>query len=416
MTPTKVLFVHNNFPAQYGQLANVLAQDDRYRVMALGTPSARPLDGVTLFRYALPPEIAAERHIHPFAQRFEVECWRAEQIMYLANHIRAEGLSPDIVFVHPGWGESLPLRVLFPKAAICVYCEFFYRTRGADVGFDPEFPELGLDGLVKVSLGNASTLLALAEADIGLSPTQWQKSTYPVGFADKIGVIHDGVDTGTARPDPAATVTPPDSRRVFRSGDEVVTYVARNLEPYRGIHTFVRSWPKLLRDRPNAHIFVVGGNDVSYGPRAPDGKAWIDLFLQEIKGQVDLSRVHFFGRVTRQIYLNILQVSAVHVYLTYPFVLSWSALEAMACGCLVIGSDTEPVREVLADGETGLLTPFFSADALAAKMVDVLHNKERFASMRGRARDFVKSNYDFKDVTLPRLRNILSEFEGRRER
>jgi glycosyltransferase involved in cell wall biosynthesis len=401
MAVRNVLFIHRNFPAQFRHIAAFLARDARYRVFAFGSDTARPIAGVKLYRYAVPPDAEASAALaHPFSRRFDMECWRAEQVMYLAHQLKAEGVSPDVVFVHPGWGEALPLRVLFPGARISVFCEFYYRAAGADVGFDQEFPQLGIDGLVRVHLRNAASLLSLTDADVGVAPTLWQRSGFPPALHSKIEVIHDGIDVAEVRPDETASIILPSGRRL-RAGDEVVTFVSRNLEPYRGYHIFMRALPAILRARPNAQVLVVGGSEVSYGAQPPPGRSWAQIFRDEIAGRIDAGAVHFLGTLARADYLKILQISMAHVYLTYPFVLSWSMLEAMAAGCLVVGSDTPPVTEVIEHRVTGLLVPFFSPDALAETVVAALSRPRDHQALRHRARELVRERYALQNVVLP---------------
>jgi glycosyltransferase involved in cell wall biosynthesis len=237
---------------------------------------------------------------------------------------------------HPGWGETLPLRTIFPDARIFLYCEFFYGMKGRDVGFDPEFPESGADGHVALHLKNASTLLALADCDFGISPTTWQRSTFPKDYQKKITVIHEGVDADIVKPASDAVLRLP-SGLELRASDEVVTFVARNLEPMRGYHCFMRALPRIMSVRPQAQIVVIGGDSVSYGASPPQGTTWKSVFFDEIADNIDRKRIHFTGRLTYSDYLSALQISSAHVYLTYPFVLSWSLLEAMSAGCVVIG-------------------------------------------------------------------------------
>jgi glycosyltransferase involved in cell wall biosynthesis len=398
-----VLFVHNNFPAQYRHLAQALARDPNFRVAAVGSFTARTIPGADLRRYALTE--GGVSMTHPFARRFDLECRRAEQVLYALSSLSASGFTPDLIMAHPGWGETLPLRTIFPRARFVLYCEFFYSAKGQDVGFDMEFSDTGADGHVGLHLKNAATLLGLSECDAGISPTAWQRSTYPVDFQKKIEVIHEGVDTDFFKPAPAATFLL-DSGRRLRREEEIVTFVARNLEPLRGYHSFMRALPRILHKRPNAEILVIGDHGTSYGRLPPDGATWKSIFFEEIAARVDLSRIHFTGRLARADYLSALQVSSAHVYLTYPFVLSWSVLEAMSAGCLVIGSDTAPVREVI-DGENGLLAPFFDTDALSARVIDALEHRARFSAMRAHARRSVIERFDLSRVCLPQMQAFL---------
>lgn len=404
--PTDILFIHNNFPGQYRHIAANLAARGDLRVFAIGSSSASDMDGVRLQRYRLSSE--GVQSTHSFAQRFDLECRRAEQIIYAANVLKLEGMRPKVIFVHPGWGEALPLRQLFPEAKICVYCEFYYNPQGADVGFDPEFQGYGVDGLTRIQLRNAATLLALADADLAIAPTKWQQSMFPSEFRSKIKVIHDGLDTGKLAPG-TARFKHPLLPRELKTGDEVLTFVSRGLEPYRGFHVFMRALPHLLAARPQAQVCIVGGDQVAYGSAPPNADSWKSVMLSELAGKLDMTRVHFLDRLPYDQLTALLRVSRAHVYLTYPFVLSWSLLEAMALGCLVVASDVPPVREVITDGENGLLVPFFDADALADKVAGALAKPRQFDAMRRRASADIHANYHFETNILPQFRELLPE-------
>lgn len=393
------LFVHNNFPAQYQHIVRALARDPRVRIAAIGSSTSREMDGVRLLKYGLNNVNVAVSH--PFARRFDLECHRGEQVLYALSSLASSGFVPDTIMAHPGWGETLPLRVIFPKARILLYCEFFYGVQGRDVGFDPEFSETGVDGHVALHLKNASSLLALADCDFGISPTNWQRSTYPKEYQNKITVIHEGIDVDLIKPDPNAVFRLP-SGREFRRSDEIVTFVARNLEPLRGYHQFMRALPRILAERPQAEIIVIGGDGASYGALPPRGKTWKSLFFDEIAERIDRDRVHFAGRLPYSDYLSALQISSAHVYLTYPFVLSWSLLEALSAGCLVIASDTAPVRDVL-NNQNGLLVPFFDNEQLSDRVIEALTFPQRFHSVRAQARQTVIDHYDLARICLPKI-------------
>ena len=400
----KVLFIHNNFPAQFRNLAAALAKEAAHELVAVGASTARPMPSVKLVKYALAS--ADVSNTHPFARRFDLECRRAEQVLYSLSTLAASGFAPDVILAHPGWGETLPLRTMFPKARLIVYCEFFYGAQGRDLGFDAEFPEPGLDGHIGLQLKNATTLLALADADLGISPTKWQHSTFPSHYQHMIQIVHEGVDTKLIRPDAAARLRLPDGRELGRS-DEVVTFVARNLEPLRGYHVFMRALPEILARRPNAQIVIIGTEGISYGLNAPEGTSWKSIFLNEMRDELDLTRVHFMGHVPHRTFLTALQVSSAHVYLTYPFVLSWSMLEAMSAGCLVIGSDTAPVREVIEPDHSGILVPFFAVNELAERVVEALQIPAKFVPMREAARQYVIEHFDAERVCIPQMRRLL---------
>ena len=387
----KVLFVHNNFPAQFRNVVEALLEAGGFALAAIGAESAQAVEGVASQRYALQPfDLSAT---HPFARRFDGECRRAEQVLMAAGALASSGFVPDLIFAHCGWGETLPLRAIFPKAKIVVYAEFFYRGEGQDVHFDPEGPKLGVDGIAALQCKNASTLLALTDADAGVSPTHWQRSTFPREFQDKISVVHEGIDIERFRPNPTARFPVP-SGQVLTKSDEVLTFASRNLEPMRGYHVFMRALPAILRARPATHVVIVGGDGNSYSHAPPPGRSWKTHYLDEVVSKLDLSRVHFVGRLAHDAYLSLLQVSAAHVYLTYPFVLSWSLLEAMATECEIVASDTAPVREVIEDRLNGVLVPFHDPSALAEAVADTLAHRGEAPGHGPAARATIVERFD----------------------
>jgi glycosyltransferase involved in cell wall biosynthesis len=405
-----VLFVHNNFPAQFRHVARALAAQPGMRVAAIGSPTSRAMTGIELVKYRLTDaDISAT---HPFARRFDLECRRAEQVLYALSSLTASAFVPDAIVAHCGWGEALPLRSICPKARLVVYCEFYYGRDGRDVGFDPEFPATGVDGDVALHLKNATTLLALAECDQGVAPTRWQRSTFPAAFQDRIAVLHEGVDTSIAKPSDHASFRLP-SGRVLTSADEVITFAARNFEPLRGYHIFMRALPRIMAARPGAQIVIVGGNGTAYGAQPPPGQSWKSIFPREVGNRIDMDRVHFTDHLPYRDYLRALQISSAHVYLTYPFVLSWSVIEAMSVGCVVIASDTAPVREVIEDNRNGLLVPFFDVTGLADRVVDVLAHRDRYATLRIAARLTVLDRYDLERTCLPGMLALVQGNEAR---
>jgi glycosyltransferase involved in cell wall biosynthesis len=408
-TPMKILFVHQNFPAQYRYVATALTQDKLADVVALGDASAAgrrpPLPGVTLVTYECPTPTGPAGH--PFAQPFDKALRRGQIVARACRELRARGFVPDVICAHPGWGEALFLRDVFPDARITLYCEFFYRAAGADVGFDSEFPAPADDAL-RVRAKNAAALLSIEAADDGISPTEWQRHVHPAFFRDRIQVVHDGIDTDYFTPGTGDVLELPDGRGTLTARDEVVTYVARNLEPYRGFHTFMRALPALQAARPNAHVVIVGNEGVSYGTPAPGGGSYRQWLCQSLAGAIDWNRVHFFGWVSYATLRTVYRISSAHVYLTYPFVLSWSMLEAMSCGCCVVGSATAPVTEIVSDGDNGRLVDFFDAPKLAENVAAVLAAGDGVRRMRERARPTVVERYDLKRICLPaQLRALL---------
>ncbi len=389
MKPANILFLHQNFPGQYRQLAPALAARG-HRVRALSIRRNPPLEGVVSETYA--PTRGTTREAHPWAQDFETKILRGEACAQAIGRLAGGGFVPDIVCANPGWGEAMFVKDVLPDARLHLYLEFFYPTRGGDTGFDPEFAPDSVGARAHARSKRASQLVSLDAMDSAVAPMRWQRDTFPAAYRDRIEVCFDGVDTGIVRPDAAAVLE--HDGHTFRAGDPIVTFVSRNLEPYRGYHVFMRALPRLLAEMPDARVLVVGGDGVSYGAAPKDGISYRKRFFDEVAGRIDVSRVHFLGTVPYPTFLRVLQVSAAHVYLTYPFVLSWSMVEAMAAGCLVVGSRTGPVEEVIRDGENGRLVGFFDADALAGTLAKVLRDPASQRGLRANARKTVVENYD----------------------
>ncbi|GAB2588322.1 glycosyltransferase [Ramlibacter solisilvae] len=341
----------------------------------------------------------------------ETKTIRGEAAFRKCVQLRSEGYEPDVIIAHPGWGESLFLKDVWPGARLAIYCEFFYRQTGLDVGFDPEFPVTDLGDPCRLRLKNVNNLLHFESADAAISPTHWQADTFPEPFRSRISVIHDGIDTDAVAPNPNVSLTLNDKIRLTRA-EEIITFVNRNLEPTRGYHVFMRALPRILEQRPNARVLIVGGDDVSYGPRPEGGRNWKDIYLSEVADRLDRSHVHFLGRIPYKEFIGLLQLSTVHVYLTYPFVLSWSLLEAMSTGCAIVASNTGPLLEAIQDGQTGQLVDFFDVDGLAAKVCALLDDPAERMRLGSNAREFARTHYDLKRVCLPRQLQWVNDLAG----
>lgn len=400
--PLHVLFIHQNFPGQFRRVALALKSDPAFAVSAIGRENCPGLPEITVNRYRLHRSVSQQTH--HYARTYENAILHGQAVLRLLVDMKRQGKTPDVIVAHPGWGETLFVRDVFPNVRLVHFCEFYYHGTGADVGFDPAFPT-SLDDQARIRSRNAALLLSLEMCDVAVAPTHWQKQLHPSAYHDKIEVLHEGVDTETLYPDDGATFLLADGT-VLRPGDQVVTYVARNLEPYRGFHTFMRSLPALLERHPECKVVIAGGNGVGYGKRPKDASDWKTQMLREVR--IDPKRVHFTGTLAFADYRRLLQVSAAHVYLTYPFVLSWSMVEAMACGCVVLGSDTAPVREVIRNGQNGLLVDFFDHSALADGLGNVLAHASAYAGMREHARKTTISNYCAKSGT-DRYRALITE-------
>lgn len=400
----KILFIHQNFPGQFKHLAPALAArgDD---CTALTLKVSEPVDwrGVRVLPYALPSREGQK--LHPWLTDLDSKVTRGEACWRAAREMAEQGYAPDLILAHPGWGESLFLRDIWPEARVGLYCELYHEADYPHLDFDPEFrscePEVQP---LRLRLKNVNNHLHFPRAEAGLSPTTFQADTFPPEFRHRITVAHDGIDTARSAPDPGVTVQLK-GHPEFTRETEVITFINRNLEPYRGYHIFMRTLPDLLRARPDARIIIIGGDEVSYGAAPPRGKTWKQIFRDEVADQIsadDWQRVHFLGRIPHDQFTRILQLSRVHVYLTYPFVLSWSLLEAMACGAAIVASDTAPVREVVTHARTGRLVDFFDRAALLREVCDLLDDAEARARLGAAARALMVARYDLHETCLPR--------------
>lgn len=388
----RFLFVHQNCPGQYVHYVRHLLARREHEVFFLTAPNANEISGLRKVTYV--PQAASTPGIHPDAVEFETAMIRARSAYDTAVRLAAMGMKPDVIIGHNGWGEMLHMKDVWPDTPTIAYFEFFYQTRGLDVDFDPEFP-MPQHKRAQVRVKNAINLLGLEAASAGQTPTRFQRSTYPHWAQSKIEVIPEGAALDVCRPDPEAIFALPAAGRAWHahSGRRLLTYVARNLEPYRGFHILLRALPAILAANPDLDVMMVGGDGVSYGAACETG-SWKAHFLAEMGARLDLSRVFFAGHIEYGDYMRLLQVSAAHVYLTYPFVASWSLREALATGCAIIASDTEPVREFITHELTGLLVPFHDGAALTEAVTRMLSDTALAERLRASARAFAVSHLD----------------------
>lgn len=410
--PVNYLFVHQNFPGQYLHVLRRLAAEGRHEIVFISLPNSNQIPGVRRIDYQLQRGISPT--VHTDAAEFEGAMIRAQAVAETSQRLAALGFQPDVMIGHNGWGETLNLKDVWPKAPLIPYFEFFYHDVGLDVGFDPEFP-LSPELRSRVRAKNAVNLLGLQLADCGQTPTTFQRNTYPVWARRKLALVPEGVDLVLCCPRADASFALPTAgRRWSRHGRQLVTYVARNLEPYRGIHILLRALPRILAGRDDVDVVVVGGDEVSYGS-IPERGTWRELLLAELGGAIDPDRVFFPGKLAYTDYLALLQVSAVHVYLTYPFVASWSLREAIACGCAIVASDTAPVREFLQDRDTGRLVPFDKPAKVAAAVLELLEDTAQAAALRQNARRWAETHLDLARH-LSAFDRVVDDAQGTRRR
>lgn len=395
--------MHPNMPGQYKYLCAEFAKDKKNQVVFITKHKTIEIPGIHKITYELPREPSP--HCHRYLIHMERAILQGQEVWRCLKQLKTtEGFVPDVIVAHPGWGDAMFVKDIYPETPLLSFFEFFYHSHGADVNFDPE-DNIKSDDEARVRVKNAHHLMGLAYSDWGVCPTFWQHSLHPKEFQSKISVLHDGINTDVAKPNHNATVGIKEGL-TLKWGDEVVTYIARNFEPYRGFPTFMQAAEKILKERPNCHIIAIGADDVSYGKRAPDGQTYRKIWMENV--DLDMDRMHFVGTLPYDHLVNVLQISAAHIYLTYPFVLSWSSMESMACGCAVVGSSTQPVREVIAHGETGFLVDFFDPDAVANQVFEILDHPTRMQHVRDAARQSIVDQYDLQKL-LPLHMQLVRE-------
>jgi len=403
------LFVHQNFPGQYYHLIRSLLRKKSNRLVFISEPNTNRLAGVQRVFYQAPK--AEPEQTHPNARDWDAAARRAELVAKTAANLKRLGFLPDVIIGHHGWGELLDLPDVFPGVPILGYFEFYYDPAGQDVGYDPEFP-VPSDRFPRIRAMNVVNHQALGLRQHGQTPTRWQLTRYPDWAQTRIRLMPEGARLDLCRPEPEAATRPYELNGFAVSPKQkLVSFVCRNLEPYRGFHIMMRALPRLLRERPEVRVIMVGGDDVSYGAKLSHG-TWRELMQKELAGKYDESRVLFPGQVPYDAYVALLQRSDVHVYLTYPFVASWSLREAMACGCHIVAADVEPVSEFIADGQNGVLVPGLDPEAVAGAVAGALADKRRSKRLRAGARRFAETHLDMQ-THLDAYMACIAEITGR---
>ena len=404
----RVLFLHNNFPAQYKHVAAALAADPANEVVAGSLDNKKNLPGVTKHIYK--PQREPSKSIHHYLRSTEAAVLDGQGVLRMCAELRKNGFIPDLVCGHSGWGTTIYIKDVFPEARLLTYFEWYYNARNSDVDFVNK--QLGYEDLCRVRTRNLPILMDLAHCDWGLCPTSYQLSQIPRVFHSKLSQLHDGVDTDFFAPSDSVGFDIPELNLHLTREAEILTYATRGMEPYRGFPQFMQAVEILQKRRPNLRVVIAGTDRVAYGKKLPEGESYKGKALEELK-DLDHSRLHFVGHLPFDLYRNLLQVSSVHVYLTIPFVLSWSLLEAMSAGCLIVGSDTLPVRELIEDGRNGLMTDMNNIDALADRIEEALDRRDSFAHIRANARQTILDRFALRDL-LPRHLQLMRDLaEGR---
>jgi glycosyltransferase involved in cell wall biosynthesis len=401
----KILFVHNNFPGRFEfLLPSLMSAGHQCAAIAQG---GRQVDGIPLLLWK--STRSSTPGVFDLAVRAEADLIRGRAAADRALQLRDSGFEPDLIIGHPAWGEVALMKEIFPRARQILVGEFYYKTRGGDVGFDPEFQDAGAPDAFKVHAKNAVMAMSYAEADRIICPTPFQASAFPPALRDRALVIHEGIDTERIKRRSGARLKLGDMRELDGS-TPVVTFINRVFEPMRGFHIMMRALPTLLESVPDVTVLMIGSEKTAgYGAPAPKGETWRSYMLKEVGDRLDPSRVLFTGPVPHETMLAALSLSWAHVYYTYPFVLSWSLLEAMACECLVLGSDTPPLHDAIEHGRNGLLHDFFDVGALSQAMIEACRHPERSAPLRSAARQTVLKRFDQRSVCLPAWLKVIDE-------
>lgn len=402
-----ILFIHRSYPAQFKYLSTVLAMDAKNKVVFITEEEGSQMGNLPVHKILYKPQEININNFNPYTINYESAVLHGQAVSQKLIELKNAGFKPDIIIGFSAWGSSMFVKEIFPDVPFVLYCEWFAQPEGSKLGFDDK--PVTLEGKVKLRCDNATVLTALSNFDVGISPTKWQKSQFPEEYQKKIHVVHDGIDTGRLTPDEAVKFLIPDKNLELTTKDEVITYGTRGFEPTRGFPQFMEALAILLKKRPNAHFVIAGNDTVHYSERKD--KTYKQIMLEKLgleKSEEFKKRVHFVGTLPFEEYRKFLQVSSVHVYLTYPFVLSWSILEAMSSGCCVVGSNTAPVKEVVEDNYNGLLTDFFDVDMLVEKIEYALDNREEMKNLRQNARQTVIDKYDLTKTLSLQLQIIQS--------
>ena len=403
----RILFIHKFFPGQFAHLAAALAADPAHDVVFVSIAGGDHIPGVK--RRTIAASRTSSAGTHHYLQALEDAVLLGQAGYRECRILNREGFQPDVIYAHAGFGPGLYIKDAFPHVPVLGYFEWFYRSANADADFLAR-RSLIEDERLRIRTRNAALLIELTQCHRGVCPTAFQRNQFPPEFQRKLVTLHDGIDTDF--------FTPADSngrrRRLPVAGlpedAAIITYTARGLEPYRGFPQFLQALAIVQQRHPEVHAIIVGSDRMYYSPPAPGGLTYKALMLERLP-HLDRRRVHFVDFLSLDAYRSVLQASAVHVYLTVPFVLSWSLIEAMATGCTIVGSDTAPVREVIEDDISGVLVDFHDPSAIAAGVTAVLADADLAHRLGAAARRHAVERFSLKAL-MPRQLNLLTAMAG----
>ncbi|MBI2254623.1 MAG: glycosyltransferase [Proteobacteria bacterium] len=387
------LFVHRDYPGQFGALADHLSHSTHHRV-AFITFADGASDSIAIRR--IQAKRSAGGGTHHYLAGFEAGVLNGQAVYEACHRLRGEGFAPDVIFVHCGWGVGLYLREVFPDAALIGHFEWYYHPHNSDADYlDPN--AVSPDNACRIRTLNAPLLMLLEDVDCGLVPTAFQRSTFPASYQHKLRVLHDGIDTDYFMP--GRVVDRAFGGKDFAKVNRLLTYATRGMEPYRGFPQFMQAIDGLLQVEPDVHVAIAGNDAAYYSKQLSGGDTYKARALRALPN-LDLSRVHFLGTLARDDYRRLLQISDVHAYLTIPFVPSWSLVEAMACGCHIVASNTKPALEILGGHETARYVDHRDILALEKVLRAALHDTDAAQRLRAHARKRAEEAFSQKSLLL----------------
>ena len=383
-----LLLIHQNFPGQFRDLAPAWLKAG-HTVSAIGMADFPHYnsrwDGLTYHQYDLPSKSTPS----PLE--------RGQAIAAICRQLQQQGLHPDLVITHSAWGEALQLHHVFPDIAQISLPELWGTPQSLGGDFDQarkgDRPSKHL-----FVLQNLLTELAIAQSAAVLVASQSQKESFPTALKKRLTVIPEGLDLNCYNPDKHARLSL--SKLEIRAGQPLVTLVARNLEPLRGLRQALKAWPAVAKAVPNAQLLLVGGTDQGYGDEQPTSDSHLNDALSALPQDVDRSRIHHLGRLEHPTMVQLLQCSACHLALSYPYTLSWSVLEAMACGAPIITNVGSPISSDLTHHSNSLIVPFNDTEALGEAMVQLLLAPELREKLGQGGRTVIVNKFNLKTTLL----------------
>lgn len=392
-----ILFLHKDFPVEFKHIAQEFAKDINNNVLFLTNNPKGQIPKVNKIVYNI--DASGLKNCHNYLIEHEEALLHAQSVASLTKELKDSNCKLDAIYTQ-AFGPGLFIKYMFPETPVIVQGEWYNRADGADILFDGR--NLDIDFKTRLRCSNSCMLIDLYSCEACITPTHWQKQQFPKGFHEKIKVIPNGIDTEFFKPDANAKFTVKNKNIELSANNKVITYINKGLEPCNSFEQFIEAVSILLKKRLDIQVVIVGEDKVFYRP---------ELFEENYKNrtlekfEIDLNRVHFIDSLPEDEYLKLLQISSAHVYLTYPTALSDLLLEAMACGCCVVASNTQPVLEVIKNNENGLLVDFFKVNQLVEKIESAIGNKEML-KIRENARKTILDKYSLEKALPQKIKFI----------